>query len=349
MTGRPPVLPNRARPGELAGVVHEHGGAVPGAEGVDPLTAAAADPSVTPDGDFRTLGLPPELAAFADAAGMTPHDPVSLAAVEAVRQGHLAERANRTDLAAGHYRRALLADPHHPGAHHRLAVLLDRAGTFAAAEQHYRAALATRPHDPELLCDLGYSYLLQGRPADAETRLRDALAAAPEHRRTQENLAVLYARRGEYHRAEAALVGTGTHKEVAEKLAALFPDRPVPAPEVLPPLFGVPGEPAGPVLAGGPVPAAAGSVTPAAGSVTPAAFTPAAVPAVAAVPGAAPAAQPLPTFAVPARPAASPVPADAPTDAGLPTFSVPKPAAPPAKPVGSPGDDLPTWGGFSRA
>ena len=139
-----------------------------------------------------------------------------------IERGGAAERADRPDLAVGHYRQALAADPHAAAAHHRLAVLLDGAQQFPAAERHYAAALAARPHDADLLCDHGYSLLLQGRTDEAEVRLRTALSKAPDHARSLENLGLLYARRGDRAAAAAALAATGG-TDLTAKLALLFP------------------------------------------------------------------------------------------------------------------------------
>ena len=147
-------------------------------------------------------------------------------AVRCVSDGTAAERANRPDLATGHYRRALMHDPACPAAHHRLAVLLDAAGQLPAAEQHYAAALAAAPDDADLLCDAGYSLLLQGRHEEAEAKLRTALTTTPDHARSLENLAVLAARRGDRTGAERALRAAGG-PGVGRKLATLFPGSPV--------------------------------------------------------------------------------------------------------------------------
>ena len=144
------------------------------------------------------------------------------------RAGRGAERADRPDLAVGHYRQALAADSHAAAAHHRLAVLLDGAQQFPAAERHYAAALAARPHDADLLCDHGYSLLLQGRTDEAEVRLRTALSKAPDHARSLENLGLLYARRGDRAAAAAALAATGG-TDLTAKLALLFPGDATPA------------------------------------------------------------------------------------------------------------------------
>ena len=183
--------------------------------------AAYAGGAVLPGGanGLSDVGCGP--AGCGPGVGFTANGPHA-AAASCVADGSAAERGNRPDLAAGHYRQALLHDPACPAAHHRLAVLLDAAGSFPAAEQHYAAALAARPHDADLLCDAGYSLLLQGRADEAELRLRTALAKTPDHARSLENLALLAARRGDRVAAEAALRATNG-PGVAEKLAALFP------------------------------------------------------------------------------------------------------------------------------
>ncbi len=203
-----------AAPGELAGdfVIDGPGGPVllPGGSS---MGAAVACPSCGPGG----CGAGCPLALHGRPTGPR------LAAAGAVDAGRAAERANRPDLAVGHYRRALLNDPAAADAHHRLAVLLDQSGSYAAAEQHYAAALDARPGDVDLLCDVGYSYLLQGRTDDAEDRFRTALAQRPDHVRSLENLGLLYAKQNDRTRAAAVLARTGTQADVEAKLAVLFP------------------------------------------------------------------------------------------------------------------------------
>ena len=190
------------------------------------------DPSCVPlPGSPRPMGQPacvscgaggcgpgcPSLTGLGNAGGAR-----SIAA-SAVEAGHEAERANRPDLAMTHYRQALLSDPAAADAHHRLAVLLDRSGSYAAAEQHYGAALAARPGDVDLMCDVGYSLLLQNRLEEAENQFRTALAQRPDHVRSLENLGLLYAKQGDRTRAAGALARTGTKAEADAKLAVLFP------------------------------------------------------------------------------------------------------------------------------
>ena len=257
------------------------------------------------------------------------------AAAAGVANGAAAERANRPDLAAGHYRQALMADPACPGAHHRLAVLLDGARQYPAAEQHYAAALAARPHDADLLCDAGYSLLLQGRTGEAETRFRTALSKNPDHARSLENLGLLYARRGDRPAAAAALAATGAPGWDA-KLAVLFPAA-VPAA----PTAALTPDPAPPAAAGVPAVRVAAATAPPAARVEPAAAT-------------APAAEPtgLPLWGglrTPDPAEFAPVPTAAPARPAPPAVAAaPAVTAPVAAPAAEP-KTLPLWppvGGF---
>ena len=56
--------------------------------------------------------------------------------------------------------------------------------------------LKREPNNPDLLSDLGYSYLLQGRHAESERCLLAATRANPQHRKTLDNLGLLYAKLG---------------------------------------------------------------------------------------------------------------------------------------------------------
>ena len=237
-------------------------------------------------------------------------------AATAVDAGHAAERAHRPDLAATHYREALLSDPAAAEAHHRLAVLLDRAGTYAAAEQHYAAALTARPGDADLLCDVGYSYLLQGRTEDAEHQFRTALAERPDHLRSLENLGLLYAKQNDRTRAAAVLALTGTKADADAKLAVLFPGEPQPS--------DLPTSPGMPLWAGV---SPAGRVTPASASVPPTAAAPVRTAAIS---------QPS-AGGYEMRTTVYPPALDRPIDVTPPTIP------PPTAPAG----DLPTWNGVA--
>lgn len=88
-----------------------------------------------------------------------------------LERGHDADAHGRAQDAKMYYEQVLAEDPNQPDAHHRLAILADRAGDFPLAERHYQEALRGKPHDADVLNDLGYSYFLQGRAADSERYL----------------------------------------------------------------------------------------------------------------------------------------------------------------------------------
>lgn len=127
---------------------------------------------------------------------------------ENLRRGHREAESGRPDQAMRFYERVLRDDPQNVEAHHRMAVLADRAGDYFAAERSYLAALDARPDNPDLLNDLGYSYLLQQRYAECEQALRQATRLDPTHARAKSNLALLYQTFGDQQRAMAVLRST---------------------------------------------------------------------------------------------------------------------------------------------
>ncbi|MGC1274065.1 MAG: tetratricopeptide repeat protein [Planctomycetaceae bacterium] len=127
---------------------------------------------------------------------------------ENLRRGRQEAEAGRPDQAVRFYERVVRDDPQNAEAHHRLAVLADRAGDYFAAERSYLAALDAGPDDPDVLNDLGYSYLLQQRYAECEQALRQATRLDPSHARALSNLSLLYSTIGDRQRATAVLRST---------------------------------------------------------------------------------------------------------------------------------------------
>jgi hypothetical protein len=100
------------------------------------------------------------------------------------------------------YRSALEAEPGHPLAAHRLAVIADRRGQFAQSAWYFEQALWNQPDNADVRCDLGYSLYRQEKWEEAEAQLRLALEADPQHQRANNNYGLLLARSG---RADQAL------------------------------------------------------------------------------------------------------------------------------------------------
>ena len=98
-----------------------------------------------------------------------------------MEQGYDADAHGRTQDAKKAYEQVLFKQPDHAEAHHRLAILADRAGEYSSAEKHYEIALRGKPNDADLLNDLGYSYFLQGRAVESERYLTKALERNPQH------------------------------------------------------------------------------------------------------------------------------------------------------------------------
>ncbi len=147
----------------------------------------------------------------------------SLTVMRLLERGHDADAHGRTQEAKMYYQQALAEDPDQPDAHHRLAILADRAGDFPLALEHYQQALRGKPHDVDVLNDLGYSYFLQGRAADSERYLNQARQINPKHPHVSENLSLLY----DSAKAEQVLLTVMGPRQTQATLAQLFQNPPV--------------------------------------------------------------------------------------------------------------------------
>jgi tetratricopeptide (TPR) repeat protein len=74
----------------------------------------------------------------------------------------------------------ILAKEARAEAHHRLAILHDKAGNFKASEEHYKEALELDSKNADLLCDRGYSFMLQGNLEESQSYLDKAIKRDPE-------------------------------------------------------------------------------------------------------------------------------------------------------------------------
>lgn len=142
---------------------------------------------------------------------------------EYLNLGHAEARLGHLDEAKHYYNLALRKSPSNATAHHRLAVIADNQNDFRSAEQHYESAYRISPKDPDLLADIGYSFFLQKQYRESEWYLNSALKIGPSHKRTLNNLALLYGTQGDYDRAFAILRRNGTDDEARQKMAQFFP------------------------------------------------------------------------------------------------------------------------------
>jgi Flp pilus assembly protein TadD len=110
--------------------------------------------------------------------------------------------------ARDHLNRAVENDPQRWQAHNGLGVLADLEKQYDVAASHYQQALQIKPDQPLLLNNLGYSNYLLGQWDTAQQYLESALRIDPQYKRGWENLGLVYARRGDYNRAKAALLHT---------------------------------------------------------------------------------------------------------------------------------------------
>jgi len=107
------------------------------------------------------------------------------------------------------YQELLQEDPRHVGAHHRLAIVLDRQGHGDQADEHYQFALLDQPRNADLLCDYGYSLYLRKQFGPAEQQLRKACELQPSLARAQNTLGLVLARTNRADEAFAAFTRAG--------------------------------------------------------------------------------------------------------------------------------------------
>lgn len=118
--------------------------------------------------------------------------------------GRTAEQQEQWPTAMKIYLQMLDADPKHPDATHRLAVLYDRRAEFEQSAQWFQKTLKLKPGDPDVFCDIGFSLYSQGRYTEADINLRQAIALQPEHARSQNHLGLVLAQQGEREASLAA-------------------------------------------------------------------------------------------------------------------------------------------------
>ncbi len=139
-----------------------------------------------------------------------------------LERGFDADAHGRTAEARKLYQHVLAEQPNHPEAHHRLAILADRAGDYSSAEKHYQIALGGEPNDADLYNDAGYSYFLQGRAEESQHYLTKALELDPQHPHVEENLSLLT----DPAKAERVLISAMPPRQAQSALARLFPNNP---------------------------------------------------------------------------------------------------------------------------
>jgi Flp pilus assembly protein TadD len=118
--------------------------------------------------------------------------------------GRTAEQQKQWPAAMTIYHQMLEADPKHPEATHRLAILYARQGEFEQSSQWFQKTLKLKPGDPDVFCDIGFSLYSQGRYPEAEINLRQAIAVKPDHARAQNHLGLVLAQQGEREAVFAA-------------------------------------------------------------------------------------------------------------------------------------------------
>jgi len=129
---------------------------------------------------------------------MRPDDPALTAAIEAHRQGRLAE-------AHEGYLRVLARRPDDATAHHHLGVLELQRGNPVAAAQRLDAVARSQPRNAALQCDLGRALMMTGQLGRAARAFETAAAIAGEHPDIRFNLALVREQQGRLEEAEKEL------------------------------------------------------------------------------------------------------------------------------------------------
>ncbi len=144
-----------------------------------PLAMAApgadANASVPPDADEPTGSVSPRTAQASDD----------------VSQGKQQYRANKFDVAARHFSRAVERNPRDAEAWLGLAASYDRLHQFELADSAYDQAIVIEGPTAEILNNQGYSFMLRGDLKTARVKLTAAQRKDPANRYVQNNLKLL--------------------------------------------------------------------------------------------------------------------------------------------------------------
>jgi Tfp pilus assembly protein PilF len=159
-----------------------------------------------------------ESAAEAEGATLSVAEHLQLGEQELERNS---QSPQELESARRHFESVLAAEPNHPTAHHRLAVIADLRKEFSRAEGHYAKALQGNPSDAYLLHDIGYSYALQGRHAEAVPYYQRALEHSPGWEQAARKLADAYVRTGQSELAGQTLARVFPQDQAEEELARL--------------------------------------------------------------------------------------------------------------------------------
>ena len=121
------------------------------------------------------------------------------------------------------YEQALALEGGNAESHHGLGIVCDLQQDYRSAEIHYRAALDGDPDNPLILGDLGWSYALQNRLSEAEETLTKTTKLDPGNTLAIRNLAIVYAKQGNYNLADTTFRRVLNDVEVRQEMAQLFP------------------------------------------------------------------------------------------------------------------------------
>jgi tetratricopeptide (TPR) repeat protein len=124
-----------------------------------------------------------------------------ISADEAYLTGRTAQLARSSTAAAGHYRRALLADPRHVAARNGLATILAEQGDLTGAIALWRDLTAQQDGAAYLFSNLGYAYFLNGDYAAAQQAQQRACVLDPANPYHWQRLASTLEKAGDAARA----------------------------------------------------------------------------------------------------------------------------------------------------
>ncbi|WP_372777949.1 tetratricopeptide repeat protein [Litorivivens sp.] len=109
--------------------------------------------------------------------------------------------------------------PDRPATLNYLGVISDLQGDYAAAGDYYQKALSLQPNNAIFNNNYGYSRLMLGDFIAAEHWFRQALEQNPDQaERITNNLAIAYARQGQYEKAITLLSATGDEPSVLNNI-----------------------------------------------------------------------------------------------------------------------------------
>jgi Tfp pilus assembly protein PilF len=142
-----------------------------------------------------------------------------------IHAARMHESRGQEEQAETLYRAALSQDGRSVDAHRRLALLAAKNRRWDEADQHFRAALKLHPGDSRILADYGYLLYRQDRLLEAERSTRVALEGDPDNPRIINNLAMIVGRQGRYQESLTLFRQAGNEAQAQNNIAYLYAQR----------------------------------------------------------------------------------------------------------------------------